>query len=396
MIMNKHYLYDLVLAAIVIAACSKNGSAPNQGPQDPAPEAPTEVTVGSSVLENRGTKGGGAVDNWDRQQTLYVYSFPRNVEDGTLDFSRPFIDNIGGSAPDGARSGSISLWNPDAVKEDDPAYREPFYYDPMLIYDFFGYYVDDACGEGKPRTVKENGTVRLDIRIDGTQDVMLAATDKQADSLRAYQASGGLEVPTARYYSAYSSRRLVRPTLIFRHQLSRFRFVVQSGNKETDATAPVTLTGLTLDSYTTGTLTILDDHAGGQDLIPSGNLQDLPLHVGDDMHIFSEADNVCLSWDHPGPFALDGSILVMPGREQYSVVLHCTQEGFAGEFTTPTTIDFKDLQGRDESMGTITTAQPGEQYLVTLVVYGREKVLVNVTLEDWRDGGTFIHDPDLD
>ena len=83
-------------------------------------------------------------------------------------------------------------------------------------------------------------------------------------------------------------------------------------------------------------------------------------------------------------------------REQYTVRMTFTQVGFAGEFSNETVIDFRNLQGRDESMGTITTAQPGEQYHVTLVVYGREKVLVNVTLEDWKDGGSFYHDPDAE
>lgn len=391
--MSKHFLYAMPLAAMIIAGCSKNGPAPDP---DPEPDTPAAVTLGTSVEETASTKGGGAVDVWDAAQTLYVYSFPRNIDTGVLDLTQPFIDNVGGSAPNGTRSGSISLWNPDAVKEGDPTYHEPFYYDPMLIYDFFGYYVDDACGESKPATVRNETTVTLPININGTQDVMLAATDKQADSLRAYQASGGLQVPTLRYYSAYSSRRMVSPTLIFRHQLSRFRFVVQSGNKQTDNTDPVTLTKLTLDSYAAGTLTILDDHAGGQALTPSGELQQLSLHVGADQHELSAADGIVLSWDHPGPIALDGAILVMPGREQYTVRMTFTQVGFAGEFSNQTVIDFRNLQGRDESMGTITTAQPGEQYLVTLVVYGREKVIVNVSLEDWKDGGTFYHDPDAD
>lgn len=385
----------MMLAAMIIAGCSKNGPGSEPDP-DPAQNTPAAVTLGTSVVETGSTKGGGAVDIWDAGQVLYVYSFPRNEETGVLDLSQPFIDNVGGSAPDGTRSGSISIWNPDAVKEDDPTYHEPFYYDPMLIYDFFGYYVDDACGDGQPATVRNNTDITLAVNINGTQDVMLAATDKQADSLRAYQASGGLEVPTARYYSAYSSRRMVSPTLIFRHQLSRFRFVVQSGNKETDHTDPVTLTKLTLDSHTAGTLTILNDHAGGQALTPSGEIQPLSLHVGADRHELSAADDIVLSWDNPGPIALDGAILVMPGREQYTVQTTFTQVGFAGEFTNKTIIDFRDLQGRDESMGTITTAQPGEQYLVTLVVYGREKVIVNVTLEDWKDGGTFFQDPDQD
>lgn len=377
-----------------LAACQKAPVGPTDENGNVIDETrPMAVSFGTNVSTVTQTKGMGALDAWNAAQQLHVYGFERIG--GALDFDHVFINNIPAASPASGTDGRIDVWNPAGEREDDPTHHEPFYYGASNLYDFFGYFVDDACGENPEPTIT-GGTVSIDFTIDGTQDVMVAATNKALDIATAAAINGGVEVPENRLYSAYSARRQVYPKLRFHHMLSRFRFVVQSGNKESDTADPVTLTSLQVETRTTGTMTITKADGTGQGISNFGTPAYLPLRLGDDLHPLSADDNITLTKDDQSPKTLNGSILAIPGQEIYKIKLTFIQAGFSGEFTLEPEIDFSKLQNRDESMGTITTAQGGEQYLVTLVVYGMEKVLVNVSLEEWQDGGTFHYDPDQD
>lgn len=354
---------------------------------------PMAVSFGTNVTAVTQTKGIGALDAWNAAQRLHIYGFER--VGGALDFDHVFIKNIPADSPASGTDGRIHVWNPEGEREDDPTHHEPFYYGASNIYDFFGYFVDDACGDNPEPTIA-GGNVSIGFTIDGTQDIMIAATDKTLDVAAATAINGGVEVPENRLYSAYSARRQVYPKLRFHHMLSRFRFVVQSGNKESDTADPVTLTSLQVETRTTGTMTITTADGTGQAISNFGNSAYLPLRLGEDLHPLSQEDNISLSKDDQTPKTLNGSLLAIPGQEIYKIRLTFIQQGFSGEFMLEPEIDFSKLQNRDESMGNISTAQGGEQYLVTLVVYGMEKVLVNVSLEEWQDGGTFHYDPDQD
>lgn len=386
---HKPLMITGLLAIALLPSCRKNGAGgADSGPQDSQQkqETPEAVRFGANVKAIV-TKSVGALDVWNAQP-LHIYGLER-TEEG-LDLTDIFIDNAPATAPV-TSSPAESAMSQEIKVYFNSETQEPYYYGIDNMYDFFGYYVDDACGE-TPTPEIGNGTLSLPFVIDGTQDLMLAATDKELDILAASLINGGTEVNKNRLYSAYSARRQVRPTLRFQHQLSRFRFVVQSGNRESDSADPIRLTQLLMESETRGTLIIASNNGQQQGIVNPGTPAFLPLRLGADMHELDE-ENITLSKGENAPHPLDGSILAIPGRESYRLRLVFTQAGYSSEFALEPEIDFSQLV-RPDGLDAISAARPGEQYTVTLIVYGMEKVQVNVTLEEWVDGGQFSFDQD--
>ena len=106
------------------------------------------------------------------------------------------------------------------------------YYPSQGNYDFFGYHADDAVTNPVDKTTDAENLWTVPFTINGTQDLMstkAALTGDPADG--ATQA--GIMASASRpkdYYSAYSARKNVQPTLTFKHLLTRLQFSVKAGN----------------------------------------------------------------------------------------------------------------------------------------------------------------------
>jgi len=92
-------------------------------------------------------------------------------------------------------------------------------------------------------------------------------------------------------------------------------------------------------------------------------------------------------------YELPGSIMVMPGDAVYNLKLTLVQTGATLEDGIPRDypINFENITGGTQNH----FAEPGYQYVITVVVYGLERVDVNVTLEQWQEGGSTVIDPDV-
>ena len=411
----KKIIILLAAAAMSALACSKsNEAAKVTGPRiDDTTVEPVVFTSSVSGVHTS-TKSAGALDDWSGADSLFVYAIERGTSGYVFD--NIFIDNIFAYSPsaglDGHR-GSIELYNPSAA-----AAGEPFYYGEGY-YDFFGYYVDDAAvsrnvdsaddvADGTPVTVidEDNQRITLDVAIDGAQDILIARADSTADIALAKTSYTGTINP-GRVYSAYSARRSVVPNLQFKHQLSRFKFEIISGSQiVADA---VYVTGISINSPSEATYAVagaFPEDTVTCNLIDSSATKYLGLkHIpegGSSLVVLDEADAnrvKCPAFNSSNPTrkTIDGSLLVIPGKDKYSLKLNLYQEGVStgdGAVERDLEIDFS------SSSASINTIEKkgiaGYEYTVTIYVYSLEEVKVDVSLTDWKSGGSFDIDPDKD
>ena len=440
--MKKIYFLAGAVAALVAVSCAKE-----QGKVDkpsPTPEVteeedatPVPILFGSklNIVETK-----AAVEKWNdahapQSEALYIYG----LEDaGTvaapvykLTGAAPFINNVKAVPPVGVTAEAnsdrlgIDVYNPAG------AATEPFYYAENVKYNFFGYYVDDAAGANPtPAVDASEGTVSkitLPVTINGTQDILLAKTDKEEDLINR-QDTGKPIASVDRLYSSYSARRGVNPNLNFEHQLSRFVFSIKKGG--TVDGDKITISSLKVESYAAGTLTIVGaptevsnqgwNKEQGK-FIPVNSKQNLylvpetednenpvartylPITTldivnGNPIDTPIIADNAKGDGKlniHPGAdYAPIGDIMVYPGQDVYNFDLDILQDGITAAIPTQhLQIEMAKVIKNNPS-DVVEFAEPGKQYNVKLIVYGAEKVDITVTLSDWEEVGEIEIDPD--
>lgn len=434
--MKKIYFLAAAVAAFLAVSCAKEKEKQAPAPQAPVEEVdddttPMPVLFGSQLNNVVETKA--AVDGWvaTPARTLWILGFetgrggaPIKAYPAANDQVSIFIPNIAAVAPTtGANSdrSPINVYNPAANTE-----TEPYYYAEGLHYNFWGYYVDDAVN-GTPAVVVNStpgdeyntvSSVTLDLTVDGTHDIMRAETNKDAD----LAARTDFEKPlanTERFYSSYTARRGVNPNLVFSHELSRFVFkIIKGGNV---ASEKIAIAGLTFETFTNGTLTIVGaptetqvaDWNGTafvnntekvQDLyfVPTGDRSYIPLcdAAGNAIALANAQDITDQANIHPtGEYVqLGESVLAFPGQSLYRFKLALAQDGVtAGVPVQDLEIDLTKLK-KDGNLVAATEqfAKPGRQYEVKLIVYGVEEVVVTVSLTDWVEAGEVVIDPDED
>lgn len=416
--MKKYFV--LIAATLVLAACAKgpqaNGNGNGNGNAVPENDAPVPVQLQANLpAVTPVTKSViGALDKWHEDQKLYVYGIPRvglNADASAtaeLDLGNILINNVLAAFPTGFDVTDTDAQPVDVIRSGD----EPYYYNEDRRYEFFAYYVDDAAGNAPAPTVGANN-ISLAVTIDGSQDLMLAKTDKEADNVT--------DLNPNRLYSAYSARHGVTPNLVFKHLLSRFNVYVKSG--DATVTNAITITSFTIKSKTDGTVFIAyKDHPAEEDAthpnltVSDANVTYLPIWNGDNgaatKRLSLDAENkyqfedLADTWpERNNPL---GTIMVMPYETEYEIKVGLQQAGYTAEDETITTytVKFADLlspdqdpkgtNGRSEITELDSQAMPGHQYDLNVVVYGLQEIKVTVSLQDWVDAGNFVVDQDED
>lgn len=505
----KKYLL-LVAAAASILAVSCNREEELRGPDSQKAKVhaiddstPMPVVFTSQYVATKAptiaTKGLGAIDDWyGARQQLYVFGYPyKRVEKGVksyewIDYSKPLMENVAADAPTansdsegirlgGSQRAKINVYNENAVGESgdptDPATweglaaMEPYYYreDNALgepeAFSFFAYFVDDAIADPTP-TVTHKGSAPVfnedgslltaptdygnivlpGLVLDGTQDIMLATTNKEVDALarsryldkETYQTLEltdddlGEYVEASRIYSAHAARRGINPDLVFEHQLSRITFHIRKGG--TVPSSDITMAGIDLFDYYEGTLTIADGQSGlggERGLAPVNtntsltgldfdftaawqnelqNLEDGSYTAYDPelakfIKTVRKADdiNTAVSKEdgiHPYKYD-DGhydkfgqSVLVFPGREKLDMILKIEQVGATAVGYRPYKTHLE-IKNDPDANGQPVLFEAGKNYNVYLTVYGLEEVRISVTLTEWDDAAIYL-DPDQD
>ena len=407
-------------AAGMLTACSNDDTLGGNGEQNVS-ELQIRLGVASSKVQTRGTGTvGGMTDaeNVWAGQTLWVYM----LQKGSMDLAYYKAPAVGGVAtPDVEVFNNKKFTAPDAANNTKSGLATTAdgtiaYYPVSGNYDFWGYRVDDAAGATPVvKTVDDTGaaveanvaTKRVvDIEIDGSQDIMAGKAAPSADEVTK------LGNYADNFYSAYAARKGVQPNITFNHLLTRFTFEVRAGSKATAGlpaggnTDAVKVTGVSVGSKTTGTLTVAytgETKAAAELLTFTGDASPLKLMqrdetVADNNAALIDLKPVTLTWPATGEATVGDAIkvgealLVAPGETEYPLTINLSQDVLekVGEVKVTKPLEQKATIKMDGTK----TFEPGKSYKVTITVYGLEGIEVTATLVPWADGGSIDIDDD--
>ena len=409
-------------AAGMLTACSNDDTLGGNGEQNVS-EQQIRLGVASSKVQTRGTGTvGGMTDaeNVWAGQTLWVYMLQKGSMDlavykspavgSTAAAESKVFDNKEFKAPNTADNTKSGL----ATTADGTI----AYYPVSGRYDFWGYRVDDAAVGGKPtvKIVNDNGdevaadqaTKRVvDIEIDGSQDIMAGKAVPSTDEVTAL---GGY---ADNFYSAYAARKGVQPNITFNHLLTRFTFEVRAGSKATAGlpaggnTDAVKVTGVSVNSKTTGTLTVAytgETKAAADLLTFTGDASPLTLKqrsttAADNNEALVALEPVTLTWTDDAATIGDvlkvgEALLVAPCETEYPLTIALSQDVLQKVGDPKVTMPLE--QKATIKMDGTKKFEPGKSYKVTITVYGLEDIRVTATLVPWADGGSIDIDDDRD
>ena len=407
-------------AAGMLTACSNEDTLGGNGDQNVS-EQYIRLGVASSKVQTRGTGTvGGMTDaeNVWAGQTLWVYM----LQKGSMDLAYYKSPAVGTTA-----AAETEVFNNKKFKAPNTADNTKSglattadgtiaYYPVSDNYDFWGYRVDDAAVGGDPvvKTVDDTGaeveanvaTKRVvDIKIDGSQDIMAGKAVPSADEVTKL---GGY---ADNFYSAYAARKGVQPNITFNHLLTRFTFEVRAGSKATAGlpaggnTEAVKVTGVSVNSKTTGTLTVAYTGATKEaaDLLTfTGDASPLKLQqrsatAVDNNDPLVALEPVSLTWTDENAamgdvLKIGEALLVAPGETEYPLTIALSQDVLQKVGEAKVTMPLE--QKATIKMDGAKKFEPGKSYKVTITVYGLEDIRVTATLVPWADGGSIDIDDD--
>lgn len=417
--MKKMFFFALA-AAGMLTACSNDDTLGGNGEQNVS-EQQIRLGVASSKVQTRGTGTVGGMTDTENVwagQTLWVYM----LQKGSMDLAYYKSPAVGTTA-----AAETEVFNNKKFKAPNTADNTKSglattadgtiaYYPVSDNYDFWGYRVDDAAVGGDPvvKTVDDTGaeveanvaTKRVvDIKIDGSQDIMAGKAVPSADEVTKL---GGY---AENFYSAYAARKGVQPNITFNHLLTRFTFEVRAGSKATAGlpaggnTEAVKVTGVSVNSKTTGTLTVAYTGATKEaaDLLTfTGDASPLKLQqrsatAVDNNDPLVALEPVSLTWADENAamgdvLKIGEALLVAPGETEYPLTIALSQDVLQKVGEAKVTMPLE--QKATIKMDGAKKFEPGKSYKVTITVYGLEDIRVTATLVPWADGGSIDIDDD--
>lgn len=416
--MKKMFFFALA-AAGMLTACSNDDTLGGNGEQNVS-EQQIRLGVASSKVQTRGTGTvGGMTDaeNVWAGQTLWVYM----LQKGSMDLAYYKAPAVGTTAAAETEVFNNKKFNaPNAADNTKSGLATTAdgtiaYYPVSGNYDFWGYRVDDAvAGDPVVKLVNDAGdevaadqaTKRVvDIKIDGSQDIMAGKAAPSTDEV------AKLGNYADNFYSAYAARKGVQPNITFNHLLTRFTFEVRAGSKATAGlpaggnTDAVKVTGVSVDSKTTGTLTVAytgETKAAADLLTFTGDASALTLKqrgaaLADNNAPLVALEPVSLTWTDDAATIGDvikvgEALLVAPGQTEYPLTIALSQDVLQKVGETKVTMPLE--QKATIKMDGVKAFEPGKSYKVTITVYGLEEIKVTATLVPWVDGGSIDIDDD--
>lgn len=329
-----------------------------------------------------------AANNWDGE-TVYVYGIVSTLT-GDAQFA---INGEAATAPAGTEGATVTSTLAWATA------NKHYYYDGNNLYDFYGCHVDGAATEAMtiPAGTKlaENG-FSVPVTINGTQDLMVAMPNKESDIT-----AGGVDpevTTTDNLYSAWSSRRGVKPNLVFKHVLTRLTFQAKCGNATAYETGKeVYITSVQVKSVKNkGTLTIIPTDGNQQGFTASTvdtDVIDFSLmkapSAPDTSKELETFEKVEIEGTKDDDFAQIGvPMMLVPGTE-YEIVISTEQDADGSD-----KIDANEKGSITQKITVADGFVAGKNYNVNITVYGLEEIEIKASLTAWEDGGDITIDPD--
>ncbi len=382
-----------ILAAGMMASCSSNGEeAPSINEQEEAP-VKMELSVGPlasvSVAEGRatgtGAVGGLADANKWAGETFNLIAIGTNSKSLDPATGNPEkyveINNEVVTAPDQTS---------DASNKNIQFNNGTHYYVGSNTYEFYAFHFGNAdytdLGTGLEASITTDG-LTAEVTINGTNDLMIATTDKASD-INDQSTGNGTAGPedAAKLYSAWSARKGVTPTLKFEHLLTRLVFKAKMAENET--ANDIYIKSITLKNVASQANVVI---------IPSSTATSSDPRLTTNPADLRTTDFVLMERTAPNqPMDTLQSTLVTTSEEQVgeSVLL------------IPDTRYELDIELYEESADHTSTVkqtlkldsdapfEANKQYTVNIKVYGLQKIQVNASLTAWGEGGNIDVDPD--
>ena len=398
--MKKEWLLAMCATAMM-ASCAKDKTIALENGAGGTPEEiilgagqylSAEVEQGQPMkAASRGIGSVGdlaAANNWDGE-TVYVYGIVSTLT-GDAQFA---INGEAATAPAGTEGATVTSTLAWATA------NKHYYYDGNNLYDFYGCHVDGAATEAMtiPAGTKlaENG-FSVPVTINGTQDLMVAMPNKESDIT-----AGGVDpevTTTDNLYSAWSSRRGVKPNLVFKHVLTRLTFQAKCGNATAYETGKeVYITSVQVKSVKNkGTLTIIPTDGNQQGFTASTvdtDVIDFSLmkapSAPDTSKELETFEKVEIEGTKDDDFAQIGvPMMLVPGTE-YEIVISTEQDADGSD-----KIDANEKGSITQKITVADGFVAGKNYNVNITVYGLEEIEIKASLTAWEDGGDITIDPD--
>ena len=329
-----------------------------------------------------------AANNWDGE-TVYVYGIVSTLT-GDAQFA---INGEAATAPAGTEGATVTSTLAWATA------NKHYYYDGNNLYDFYGCHVDGAATEAMTipagTNLADNG-FSVPVTINGTQDLMVAMPNKESD-----RTAGGVDpevTTTDNLYSAWSSRRGVKPNLVFKHVLTRLTFQAKCGNATAYKTGKeVYITSVQVKSVKNkGTLTIIPTDGNQQGFTASTvdtevidfSLMKAPS-APDTSKELETFEKVEIEGTKDDDFAQIGvPMMLVPGTE-YEIVISTEQDADGSG-----NIDANEKGSITQKITVADGFVAGKNYNVNITVYGLEEIEIKASLTAWEDGGDITIDPD--
>lgn len=370
-------------------------------------DIPVWIKIGEST--NLGvkstTKGSGVVESADdfKDKNFYVYAF--NKDKGTSYKVRSAEDEINtlidGSIDDVTSvEGRSAMWNRKyervVWKDPDQNVERADVYWPKsqardFRYDFFAYYLDDIKVD--PENIhRTEDQINIDIEIDGKQDIIsskAAPSDLKLDAMFPNE----IDKIAYKYYYCYSYQSAMmnlQPEFVFNHQLSKIRFRLMPGVTE-GRVNKITLHSLSIESCYKGSFRVAakDQDQGIQFHKEYVKSFDMFTESSSPYDVYTASNSSAART----PIDIDGYLLLAPSNNGYYVTMQMSEIRDVGgpneetlRMVPYTTFIYR---GSKESPDPFLT---GEEYVVTMHVFGREDIRVNIDVKPWEPGGYVIPD----
>lgn len=362
-------------------------------------QMPVWIRIGEST--DIIAKGSGIIDSADgfEDKDFYVYAFNKERWTsygikGKDDQLNTLID--GSIDKEGSVMGRRAGWNrvnEKVIWKDGEDVYWPISEGWIYRYDFFAYYLDDMAVTEKDYIRTETG-ISVAVEIDGNQDVMsskAAPSEKKLEEL--FPEQKDREAYKEYYCYSYQSALLgLHPEFIFNHNLAKICFSIKPGVTPGKVNK-VTLSDVEIESMYKGIFTIASQSRPLGIDFDKSQIKTFTLTEEDGQPLNDYVVRTLRSSGSAETIEVGSYLLLAPTDEGYWVHLTMSEvrdEGGPEEdhlsemtYSTYITMGTKEKPEKFEA---------GSEYTVTLNVYGREDVRVNVEVGEWADGGYVIPD----
>lgn len=332
---------------------------------------------------------------------FYVYSFLTNnyAYGGDIDYRKTFVSEQ--ELPEGepmkcliddpatGKGAATKLMENDVL--DFVNINIPYYYSQRnqeYKYNFFAYHIDDA--EVKEGIVREKDNIHMDIKIDGTQDIITAAAgikDKQLAEIDANNEKWFLSNVLNRelVFSTLTGHRFIIPVFEAKHQMSRFVFNLIGEDALSES---IYIQDIYVMAHRDWNLTVASDDMSKLGMTMIGDREKLEkIHLCDEVGEIdggkTNLEQYTYSVTQNELLANLGLGLLLPPRSNYDLYIKCAQLRDGKEYRY---IAHYALTNRTVAEdGTIVNRpfEAGRQYNVTMHVYGFQQIQLSMDGLDW-------------